>query len=596
MSFLSSAAPKLAPWKVLLVDDEPDIHDITKLTLSRFRLDGRALTFLHAYSGAEAKEILARETDIALVFLDVVMEKEDSGLEVARWMRKDLDNQFTRIVLRTGQPGQAPEERVIVDYDINDYKEKTELDRTKLFTTTFAALRAYRDIMKVEEARRAQLNYREGLERVIAASAHIFQQRNLKDFASGLLQQVVALLRLEQSMLLRLSGASVITGETEYEILAQIGDLGGDVIGPELIAQLDDARRNRISRLHGDTYVGFFPNISGKASLLVLKGVEEISDIDAQLLEVFCSGVAIAFDNILLTQEITDTQAELILRLGDVVESRSNEAGNHVRRMSQVCHLLAQASGMPEDETAVLMHAAPMHDIGKIATPDAVLLKPGKLDAAEWEIMKQHPTVGLSILDGSSRPILKAAAVIAHQHHEKFDGSGYPQGLKGHDIHLYARIVAVADVFDALSHKRCYKDAWPMEQVTGPPARSGGPPPRSGVCRAADREYRQGGRDQPPLAGLGVRPRFCCSGVDPGVQPRCAATNSTGVGPANRKTGVRPLRRRAFPCAGCAETAGDSAAPAPARSPPSPSRPAARSPGCTGYARPARCRRCRAAS
>jgi len=466
MSFLSSALPKLAPWKVLLVDDEPDIHDVTKLTLARFRLDDRALCFLHAYTGAEAKHILARETDIALVFLDVVMEKEDSGLEVARWMRKELGNQFTRIVLRTGQPGQAPEERVIVDYDINDYKEKTELDRTKLFTTTFAALRAYRDIMKVEEARLAAVNYREGLERVIAASAHIFQQRNLKDFASGLLQQVVALLHLEQSMLLRLSGASVITGETEYEILAQIGDIDTDGIGPELIAQLDEARHNRISRLHGDTYVGFFPHDSGKTSLLVLKGVDGISDIDAQLLAVFCSGVAIAFDNILLNQEITDTQAELILRLGDVVESRSNEAGNHVRRMAQVCHLLAQASGMPDDETAVLMHAAPMHDIGKIATPDAVLLKPGKLTAEEWEIMKQHPAVGLSILEGSSRPILKAAAVIAHQHHEKFDGSGYPQGLKGYDIHRYARIVAVADVFDALSHKRCYKDAWPIEQVT----------------------------------------------------------------------------------------------------------------------------------
>ena len=467
MSFLSSTTPKLAPWKVLLVDDEPDIHDITKLTLSRFRLDDRALTFLHAYSGAQAKEILARETDIALVFLDVVMENEDSGLEVARWMREDLNNTYTRIVLRTGQPGQAPEERVIVNYDINDYKEKTELDRTKLFTTTFAALRAYRDIMTVEDARRVQLSYREGLERVIAASAHIFQQRNLKDFASGLLQQVVALLRLEQSMLLRISGASILAGATEYEVLAQIGDIGAEMLGPELMAQLDDARSNRISKLQGDTYVGYFPNNSGKASLLVLKGVEEISEIDAQLLEVFCSGVAIAFDNILLTQEITDTQAELILRLGDVVESRSNEAGNHVRRMSQVCHLLAQASGLPDDETAVLMHAAPMHDIGKIATPDAVLLKPGALTPEEWEIMKQHPTVGLSILDGSTRPILKAAAVIAHQHHEKYDGTGYPQGLKGEDIHKYARIVAVADVFDALSHKRCYKEAWPIEQVVG---------------------------------------------------------------------------------------------------------------------------------
>jgi len=465
MSFLSSASPKLPPWKVLLVDDEPDIHDITKLTLSRFRLEGRALSFVHAYSGAEAKQVLAREEGIALVFLDVVMEREDSGLEVARWMREDLGNQFTRIVLRTGQPGQAPEERVIVNYDINDYKEKTELDRTKLFTTTFAALRAYRDIMKVEEARLSQLHYREGLERVIAASAHIFKQRNLRDFASGLLQQVVALLRLETSMLLRLRGASAISGEQDYEILAQIGDTDDGILSPSLLSQLDDAKSNKISRLHGDTYVGYFPNSSGKASLLVLKGVEEISDLDAQLLEVFCSGVAIAFDNILLTQEITDTQAELILRLGDVVESRSHEAGNHVRRMAEVCHLLATAAGLPDDETAVLRHAAPMHDIGKIATPDSVLLKPGKLDPAEWEIMKQHPTIGLSILDGSQRPILKAAAVIAHQHHEKYDGSGYPQGLKGENIHLYARIVAVADVFDALMHKRCYKDAWPVAQV-----------------------------------------------------------------------------------------------------------------------------------
>ena len=469
MSFLSSASPKLPPWKVLLVDDEPDIHDITKLTLSRFRLEGRALSFVHAYSGAEAKQVLAREEGIALVFLDVVMEREDSGLEVARWMREDLGNQFTRIVLRTGQPGQAPEERVIVNYDINDYKEKTELDRTKLFTTTFAALRAYRDIMKVEEARQAQLHYREGLERVIAASAHIFKQRNLRDFASGLLQQVVALLRLETSMLLRLRGASAITGEQDYEVLAQIGDheADGGILSPSLLSQLDDAKSNKISRLHGDTYVGYFPNSSGKASLLVLKGVEEISDLDAQLLEVFCSGVAIAFDNILLTQEITDTQAELILRLGDVVESRSHEGGNHVRRMAEVCQLLAQASGMSEEETMVLRHAAPMHDIGKISTPDAVLLKPGKLDAAEWEIMKQHPTVGMSILDGSQRPLLKAAAVIAHQHHEKYDGSGYPQGLVGENIHKYARIAAVADVFDALMHKRCYKDAWPLERVVG---------------------------------------------------------------------------------------------------------------------------------
>ena len=467
MNFLKSDTVKPAPWKILLVDDEPDVHDVTKLTLNRFVLDERPLSFLHAYSGQQAKAILATETDIALVYLDVVMETENAGLEVARWMRQDLGNQFTRIVLRTGQPGQAPEESVIFKYDINDYKEKTELDRKKLFTTTFAALRAYRDIMTVEEARHFQATYRKGLERVIEASSYIYKQRNLHDFANGLLQQVVALLQLETSMLVRLRGESGISGEQKYEVLAKIGELddADPIFNAALLQQLDETCVNRISRIFGDTYVGYFPNSSGKTSLLILQGVQQVSDIDAKLLEVFSSGVAIAFDNILLNQEIADTQSELIMRLGDVVESRSHEAGNHVRRMAKVCYMIAIESGMDSEQAALLMQAAPMHDIGKIATPDAILLKPGKLDSREWEIMQQHPNIGFSILDGSQRQILKAAATIAHQHHEKFDGSGYPQGLVGMAIHPFARIVAVADVFDALIQQRCYKPAWPIGEV-----------------------------------------------------------------------------------------------------------------------------------
>ncbi len=356
---------------------------------------------------------------------------------------------------------------MIFKYDINDYKEKTELDRKKLFTTTFAALRAYRDIMTVEEARHFQATYRAGLERVIEASSHIFKQRNLHDFADGLLQQVVALLQLEKSMLVRLRGESGISGEQKYEVLAKIGtdDSSEPIFNAQLLEQLNETCINRFSHIYGDTYVGYFPNSSGKTSLLILQGVHNVSEVDAKLLEIFSSGVAIAFDNILLNQEIADTQSELIMRLGDVVESRSHEAGNHVRRMAKVCHLIAIESGMDNEQAAVLKQAAPMHDIGKIATPDAVLLKPGKLDGSEWEIMKQHPQVGFSILDGSQRQILRAAATIAHQHHEKFDGSGYPQGLKGYEIHPFARIVAVADVFDALIQQRCYKPAWPLGEV-----------------------------------------------------------------------------------------------------------------------------------
>ena len=211
--------------------------------------------------------------------------------------------------------------------------------------------------------------------------------------------------------------------------------------------------------------MGYFPSNSGKASLLYLKGVSELNNIDSKLLEVFSGNVSLAFDNLLLNREIIDTQEELIFRLGDVVESRSNEAGNHIRRMSEVSHMLALDIGLPESEADLLKQAAPMHDIGKVATPDAILLKPGKLLDDEMEIMKQHPAIGFNILEGSERPMLKAAAIISQQHHEKYDGTGYPQGLAKDEIHIFARIVAVADVFDALTHKRCYKDAWPISEV-----------------------------------------------------------------------------------------------------------------------------------
>lgn len=468
LSFLNDVtSSSLPPWKVLIIDDEEDIHVITKMALKRFTLDDRVLEFLHAYSAKEGREVLQKEKNVALVFLDVVMETDDAGLELARWMRQELNNKFSRIILRTGQPGQAPEEKVIVDYDINDYKEKTELNRTKLFTTVFTGLRAYRDIIKVEEARKYQELYRTGLERVIEATSDVLEQRTLKQFFTGLLQQVMSLLQIDQSsMLVQFKAVGAVFSENDYEIIAQI-NIGDEEqsISDELLTYFNKAREQKQSIFENGTLIGYFPSQTDSVSLLYLKGLDSLSAMDSKLLEVFAGNVSLAFDNLLLNQEIIDTQEELIYRLGDVVESRSNEAGNHVRRMSEVCFLLAQAIGLNKDEAILLKQAAPMHDIGKIATPDAILLKPGKLLDDEMSVMKEHPEIGFSILEGSKRPMLKAAAVIAQQHHEKFDGSGYPNGLVGEDIHIFARIAAVADVFDALTHKRCYKKAWPMEEV-----------------------------------------------------------------------------------------------------------------------------------
>jgi putative two-component system response regulator len=163
--------------------------------------------------------------------------------------------------------------------------------------------------------------------------------------------------------------------------------------------------------------------------------------------------------------ELKRTHLELIQRLGRAAEFKDNETGMHVMRMSHVSGRLALQMGMDAHFSEQLIHAAPMHDIGKIGIPDHVLLKPGKLDEEELVLMRKHPEMGAKILDNSTSPLIKLAHSVALYHHEKWDGSGYPFGLKGEAIPIEARIVAVADVFDALLNKRPYKEAWPVEDA-----------------------------------------------------------------------------------------------------------------------------------
>jgi PAS domain S-box-containing protein len=170
-------------------------------------------------------------------------------------------------------------------------------------------------------------------------------------------------------------------------------------------------------------------------------------------------------DVIHVHKEIEETQREVIYKMGEIGESRSKETGNHVKRVAEYSKLLALKYGLSEEESELLYDASPMHDIGKVGIPDNVLKKPGKLDADEWKIMMTHSEIGFNVLKGSNREILKAAATVAYEHHEKYDGSGYPNGLKGDNIHIYGRITAVADVFDALGSDRAYKEAWSDERI-----------------------------------------------------------------------------------------------------------------------------------
>jgi len=165
------------------------------------------------------------------------------------------------------------------------------------------------------------------------------------------------------------------------------------------------------------------------------------------------------------TKELYHTRQQVIQKLGLAAEYRDNETGNHIIRMSKYSYLLALSYGLSEQQADLILNASPMHDIGKIGIPDNVLLKPGKLDAGEWEIMQSHVTIGGKILSDEDSQLMNTAQQIALHHHEKWDGSGYPKGLQGEEISIAGRICAVADVFDALLSKRPYKEPWPIEKA-----------------------------------------------------------------------------------------------------------------------------------
>lgn len=313
--------PYTSTCKVLIVDDEEEVHLVTKTVLRQFVFEGQKLELFSAFNGDEAIELLKKHDDIQLVLLDVVMETDDAGLIVAKKIRKELNLRKVRIVLRTGQPGSAPEKDVIDHYDINDYKEKTELTAKKLYTTVISSLRAYRDLEIIDRSKRS-------LEQIIEASKTIFKLSSFYMFVEGALNQVSSLLHIGGHIFETESNngfCATLSGD-EFKLIASIGIFEGKkdskVFTSKTLAYLNKSYNTKQSFFDGDSYVAFFEAKNGKILFLYIEGCAKLSQDDKEFLEVFSSNISIAFNNTCINQKMHKDEKKCVEELGFILLNR----------------------------------------------------------------------------------------------------------------------------------------------------------------------------------------------------------------------------------------------------------------------------------
>ncbi len=301
-----SAVTVTRTWRVLIVDDEPDVHASTKLAVGDMLIMGRPIEFLHAHSASEGRKLLIAEKGIAVILLDVVMEETDSGLKLVETIRRELDLKEVRIILRTGQPGYAPETDAVRDFDINDYKTKGDLTRNKLFASLTSAIRSYQQIHAINASRR-------GLELILAASSRLMATQGLHDFAVGVITQLAALLQVSPEGLVCAQTHQTAEDESwRPRIVAAAGHYEGMIDRPleqlsnehvrHLLAQCLAERR---SQFQGDATVLFFGSATGQDMAVYLDLAEPLDDINEKLIEVFCNNIASCFDNIRLFNQLS---------------------------------------------------------------------------------------------------------------------------------------------------------------------------------------------------------------------------------------------------------------------------------------------------
>jgi len=349
----ATAKPKLKatafkPWKILVVDDDEEVHLVTKLVLRDKIVFGRPLEVLCARSAREAEELLRGHYDIACILLDVVMEENDSGLKFAKRLREELKNTSSRIVLRTGQPGQAPEGKVILEYAINDYKEKTELTDQKLFTAVVTAIRGYRDIVTIEESRK-------GMELIIAASSGFFGLLSMDLFAQQMLGELIALLNVSSDMRVgKASGFSGSDASGKMRVLAARGSYAGsegraieEVLGGEGLGLVKGALTAG-GPLWGDGALAVaIKSREGVRGLIYIDNCLPAGDVEAQLISLFCRNASEAFSSISMHQALEAAFSEREVLVKEV----HHRVRNNLQLVAGLVNMALHDEGISPRET-----------------------------------------------------------------------------------------------------------------------------------------------------------------------------------------------------------------------------------------------------
>ncbi len=435
-------------WKVLVVDDDKLVHLCFEDALKGQEFFGEPIEIFHAYSKASAQEMLSDSKDYAVIFLDMVMETPTAGLELINFIRDELLDRESRIIFGTSYTGSINESELIRDYDINYYYDKNKNDlknSRELLNIISINLRNYRDIVSMKNT--------------VLALEHITKMRDiLKNhphpntlFKTLLDELICFMLFVSKSM--KIEGIiflndKIVAATEKFKLLK------GSSIANILPMLERDPKKFLMAP---------FEISQDQKGMIYIESEKELMDIERNVIKTYASSMSTTIEASVYASQVNTQQIILINKLIEVIEARSGETSQHTQRVAEISTILGEI--LKVEDIDKLKIAASLHDIGKIGIPDNILNKPGKLTPEEFSIMKEHSVIGFNILKDNAIDILSLSASVSLQHHERWDGQGYPLGLEKELIDINAQIVSVADVFEALTHDRVYRPAWPTEKA-----------------------------------------------------------------------------------------------------------------------------------